>query len=139
MANYAVTVADIEIKSANTRVRVVQCGEAITQGQTVYQSSSDQKYYKADSNDTEAKADVKGIIITKVSSADGYGVLVEMPAKIDLGGTAAVGETYYQSQTAGEFCPDGDVASNDYVTRIGFGEAADTIKLDIDATGIQHA
>lgn len=138
MANYTVVVADIEVKSLASRVRVVQFGEAGTQGKTVYQRATDQKYYLADANDTVEKAQVKGVLLTKVSAADGYGVILES-GEIDLGGTAAVGETYYQSDTAGAISPDADLASGEYVTRVGYGKAADNIVLDIHATGVQHA
>jgi hypothetical protein len=138
MADYAVTVADIEIKSANAKVLVVQCGEAVDQGETVYQSDTDQKFYLADANDGAAKAITKGIALTKCSAANGYAVIIT-GGEIDLGGTAAVGVTYYQSVNPGGIAPVGDLGTGHYVTRIGIGKTAANILLGIEATGIQHA
>jgi hypothetical protein len=69
---------------------------------------------------------------------DGYFIMATS-GPIDLGATLTVGETYYVSDTAGAIMPSADVSSGEYVTALGVATAADTINLDINASGIARA
>lgn len=140
MADIVPVLADIAVKpgSFSARVAVVQFGEAVTQGQPVYQNATTQRYLKADANDTAAKAEAKGICLTKVAADGDYGVIITAGA-IDFGAALAVGQDYVVSTNAGGVAPSTDLGTGDYVTRLGTASAADTLNLDIQATGIQHA
>lgn len=129
MADLTQTAGNVQLMAAGA-VQVVQAGEAVTQGMPVYVTSS--KYYQA--QNTSAKDDVKGIALTP-AAADEYFVLVSS-GKIDLGATLTVGTIYALSDTAGAVRPETDNGSGDYVTLLGVATAADTLELNLIATGI---
>ena len=72
MADLSQTASSVAISGSKAPTKRVQFGEAVTQGMPVY--LSDSKYYKADANDTVAKAAVEGIVLTP-AGIDGYGML----------------------------------------------------------------
>jgi len=117
MANLSQTAANVAIGSVSTRVRVVQAGESITQGMPVYRLSSDSKYYQSDANASAAASDCDGIALTPAAT-DGYFVIVEpgVGAKVNLGATLTVGQTYTVSATKGAICPIADLTTGDYPT-----------------------
>ena len=130
MANLSQTAANIQLMESAATV-VVQAAEAVTQGMPVYLSSA--KYYKA-LNDSSAHADGKGIALTP-AAADEYFVL-QTSGKIDLGATLTVGTIYAVADTAGGIRPETDNGTGDYVTTLGVATAADTLDLNITASGV---
>lgn len=135
MADVLQTAANVHPAGSNARVLLVQVGEAVSQGDVAYLNSSDSKYYRADANDTEAKAEAKGIFVT-AAATDGYAV-IQTSGPIDVGGALTVGVTYLLSTNLGKIRPTADLGSGEYVTRLGVASATDTLNLSIDATGIQ--
>jgi hypothetical protein len=135
MANLTQTAANVATGSAATVITLVQAGEAITQGQPVYQSSTTLKYLQTDANDTAAKADAKGIALTPAAS-DGYFVIVKS-GPINLGATLTVGQLYVVSATKGAIAPIADLGSSDYVTSLGIATTSALLNLDISASGVQ--
>lgn len=123
MADLTQTAANVALGASTTPTRVVQFGVAVTQGNALYLSATDGKYYKADANDGEAKARVAAIALTP-GAQDAYG-LVALPGStpgqslINLGATLAKGEVYAVSAAAGAIAPIGDITSGQYVTVIG--------------------
>jgi len=130
MADLSQTAANVAIGATTVRTRLVQVGEAVTQGQPVYEST-DAKWYKTDA-DVLASAVAGGIVLTPAST-NGY-ALIALPdtvpgrALINLGATLAVGTVYAVSTTAGGIAPIADLASGDYITTIG--TATTTALLD---------
>lgn len=137
MAAISVTPANVAVGSETTTTIIVQAGEAVTQGQPVYRSTSTGKYLKADANDTAAKADVEGIVITPASS-DGWFVLATA-GQVNMGATLTKGTVYVAGSTAGEVVPWADLTTNDYVTILGVASSTALLDLSIVPTGIQKA
>lgn len=134
MANLSQTAANVGVNATTARVQIVQAGEAITQGQPVYLTGG--KYYRADAS-ALASSQATGVALTPAAT-DGYFIMATSGA-IDLGATLTVGETYYVSDTAGAIMPAADVSTGEYVTSLGVASAADTLVLDINASGIARA
>src|SRR5690606_160513 len=63
MANISQTAANVAVGASTTPTRLVQFGEAVTQGQPLYQHT-DGKYYQCDANDGVAKALAAVIALT---------------------------------------------------------------------------
>lgn len=116
MANLTQTAANVGVGASSGRVRMVQAGEAITQGMPVYESAS--KWYQCDAN-VQAASQATAIALTSAST-DGWIVIVEtVNAYVNLGATLAVGETYVVSRTKGAICPIGDLVAGDYPCILG--------------------
>jgi hypothetical protein len=132
MADLSVTAASVAIGASTTPTRVVQYGEAVTQGQPLYRNATDGKRYRCDANDGVAKAAVAEIALTP-GAADAYG-LVALPSStpgqslVNLGATLAVGTVYAVSANVGGIAPIGDITSTQFVSVIGI--ATTTALLD---------
>lgn len=128
MANLSQTAANVAIGSLTTPTRIVTYGESVTQGQPLYKSTSDSKYYRCDANDGAAKAVVAAIALTP-GTTDSPG-LVALPGSqpgaslVNLGATLVVGETYVVSATVGAIAPIGDLTSTQYTSIIGIATTA---------------
>jgi hypothetical protein len=118
MANLSVTAANVAMAGPG-RVRVVQVGEGVTQGQPGYLLTSDSKYYQADANASATTARAVGVFLT-AASTNGYAVFAEGAGlTINLGATLVVGETYCVSATKGAICPIADLTTGDFPCLIG--------------------
>lgn len=125
--------------TANTKFILCMYGATIAAGESVYRDATDSDKAKlADSNVSAAAASVRGIAMTPGVSG-GYGQVATEGSIILVGTTMAVGSTYYVGQTAGSLVPDSDLATNDWVSRVGTAASATQLDLSIKATGIQHA
>jgi hypothetical protein len=138
MADLVQTAANVAPRT-NCGIELVTAGEAITQGQPVYRSSAESKYYLADA-DTETMAEALGIAVTP-ASADGDRFVVARnrsgaDADIELGATLSQGETYVVSSNVGKIAPVGDLTTGDYVTYLGTASSASVLKMRINATGV---
>lgn len=110
-------------------------GETLTAGQGAYLNTSDGKIYKADNNDTAAKATLLGIVLNGASV--NQPVEVQTGAGITIGGTVVVGEIYVVSATAGGIAPEGDLVSTNYVSIVGVGITSAKISMGIKNSGVQ--
>lgn len=137
MANLSQTAANVAAGGNNVAFALVQAGEAVTQGQPVYQSTSTLKYLQTDANDTAAKAVAAGIALTPAAS-DGYFILARS-GPVNLGATLAVGTLYAVSATKGAICPVADLGSSEYVTLLGIATTTALLDLRISVSGIQKA
>ncbi len=131
MANISQTAANVAVGASTTPTRLVQFGEAVTQGQPLYQHT-DGKYYQCDANDGVAKA-LAAVIALTPGAIDGYGI-VALPSStpgrslVNLGATLAVGTAYAVSATKGAIAPLSDIGSGEFVTVLGV--ATTTALLD---------
>lgn len=123
--------------TASTVVRLVKYGATISAGQPLYLDTADNEHKLADANASATTADVKGIAVTPGVDG-GYGYIAVSGSIVLVGTTMAVGETYYAGPTAGQIIPDGDLTTNDRVTRLFTASSATEAKLSIEATGITH-
>ena len=124
--------------TSNTTSRLGVYGATIAAGQPVYLDSSDSKYKLCDNNASSATATIRGLAMTPGVDT-GYGYVATGGSVILVGTTMAVGESYYAGATAGEIIPDADVASGNYISRVGTAASATQMDLAILATGIAHA
>ena len=136
MADITQTAASVAISGSTCPTKRVQFGEAVVQGQPVYLSTVDSKWYKCDANDTLAKAACAGIVLTP-AAISGYGLIATPSVTagislVNLGATLAIGTQYAVSTTLGGVAPLSDIASTQFPTSIGF--ATTTALLDFQVT-----
>lgn len=122
--------------TSNTRFELVNYGATIAAGVPVYIDSADSKHKIADANSSKATAAVVGLSMTPGVDA-GQGIVAKGGSVILVGTTMTVGVNYYAGPTAGEIIPEADLASGDYVTRLGTAATATKLDLSIVPTGIQ--
>lgn len=137
MANLSQTPANVAVGDLAI-VRVVQAGEAVTQGQPVRNDTSIQKWYKCDATSL-ANANASAIALTP-AAADGYFAIIEGEGQlVNLGATLAVGETYVVSATSGLICPIGDLVSGNFATILGSAVSASLLRTIFEAVGVAKA
>ncbi|MFZ9077517.1 MAG: hypothetical protein ACO23H_03215 [Alphaproteobacteria bacterium] len=142
MADLVITPGNVQRYGNSGVYRAVQYGEAINAGEVVYQSATDQKYYKADATDATAPASTTQTAIAVSSgTAEQQGVVARQSAVIDLGaGVMTAGSVYViSSANAGGIAPEQDLATAAYLTILGYAETDDRLVLSINATGIARA
>lgn len=123
MANVSITPANVKIISASLFNGGIG-GEALTQGQAIYQTGG--KFYKSDANDgANNKSAVEGIVLTPCAT-DGTFLYALPGAIVDLGATLTVAEPLFLSATAGAICPLGDLIATDYITFLGIVKTTST-------------
>lgn len=137
MANLTQTAANVALGSQATRTQIVQAGESVTQGMPVYLNTSDSKYYQSDANASATAAGCNGIALTPAST-DGYFVIATpgSGAKVNLGATLTVGQTYTVSATKGAICPIGDLTTGDYPTILGIASTTALLNFNVQAGGV---
>lgn len=138
MAAISQTAANVAVGSSATRVRVVQVGEAVTQGMPLRLETADSKYYKSDANASAAAAVCDGIALTPAST-NGW-VVMALPgaeAQVNIGATLTVGTTYAVSPTAGSIEPLADLTTGSWVTIVGTASTTALLQFVVDNTGIQ--
>ena len=137
MADISKTLANVTIGEEGVQFIVGQAGAAISQGEPVYLSTSDGKYYKTDANDGVAKAEAVGIALIPVAT-NGY-FLIQTAGLINLGATLVTGTSYYVSTTAGGICLESDLASTNFTTFLGIATSTSLLELDITVSGVARA
>lgn len=127
--------------TSDTTTAKVTYGATVAAGQCLYLDTSDNEYKLAISDSgsaTTTTANASAIAMTPGVDG-GYGIIATGGSIILVGTTAAVGEQYMVSNTAGGIAPDADIGAGDYVTQIGVATTTTTLKLNFNATGITHA
>jgi glucose dehydrogenase len=128
---------DVQPSTTASIGKPVTYGATIGFGKVVYLDAADNKYKLAANNSTAAIATAIGIAVTPGVDTGG-GVIQTTGSAVFTGTTFVVGMTYYLG-TAGGCIPEADLATGNYVTRIGTASSSTIIKLSIEATGIVHA
>lgn len=134
MADLTITPANVALAGSGASTQIVQAGEAVTQGEPLYKSAADDKYYLADANASSATADVLGIALTPAAT-DGY-LVMQKSGPINLGATLTANETYVVSATAGGIAPIGDLTTGDYTSIIGVANTTSKLTIDLHKTGV---
>jgi len=135
MADLSVTPADVVKVSGN--VKHGTAGATITQGQAVYQKSTDGEWYLAQADGTAEESGYGVEVgIALIAAADGQPIVVQTSGEITPGVAAAVGIIYCVSETAGGIAPIAEITTDSYVTILGVGDSAN-IDLSIQASGSQ--
>lgn len=137
MADLTITAANVGIGNLAAKVRPVQVGEAVSQGQPAIRNATDGKYYQGDANDADLD-DVAGIFLT-AAGVDGYALLGLPDSDINLGATLTVGVMYYLSETKGGICLYSDLTGGNvaYVTPLGTAISTSLLRFNPQTTGIQ--
>jgi len=133
----ALTLIDVEIRSGDVDLDVVQAGETITNGEAVYRST-DSLYYLADNNTSTVTAEAVGVAVTEADAAEDYFVLLTVGTVMLTSTTLAVGTTYCLGSTPGSIETYAEVTSGgstDYVTVLGVGVSTSELELAVNATG----
>lgn len=133
MADVSITPADVGIKKG-ARITTVRAGAAITHLQPLY-SKDDNTYDLAIANDTEAKANVKYISISKAASGDDV-IVVESGDIVFGGGLTARTSYVLSAAAAGGIAPESDLVAGNWITRLGTAPSTTDLKLSINPTGI---
>jgi len=136
MADLSITAANVSADDDAVSKQEWTAGATITAGQAVYIDSSDSNKAKlAQSDGTEAEAEVKGIAMN--GAASGQPVIIATSGDIDLGATLTVGTIYVLSQTAGGIAPSADLTTGDYVSILGVADAADNLVIAISNSAVE--
>ena len=133
MADLTITAANVKLKNSGPWSSGV-AGEAIAQGEPVYQASG--LLYRADNNDGAVKAAAVGIALMPASTGQTF-IYARPGAQIDIGATLAVTETYIVSANVGKVAPIGDLATGNFLTILGVATAASTLLVQIINTATQ--
>ena len=135
MADLSITASSVVAGSDATVIRVT-AGAAITAGQVVYKDTTDSNKWKlADADSSVSTANVGGIALNGAS--DGQPLSVLTAGTLTINSAATVGTVYVLSGTAGGIAPEADLASSDYVTVLGVGTLATTLKISLNVSGVQ--
>jgi hypothetical protein len=135
MANLSITAANVAMAGPG-RVKVVQVGEAVTQGQPGYLLTTDSKYYQADANASLVASNAVGIFLTPAAT-NGYAVFAEGAGlTLNLGATLVRGKTYCVSATKGAICPIEDLTTGDFPCLIGTANTTSTIVTLFNSVGV---
>lgn len=110
MADITQTPANVK-SGINAITSLVRAGEAITQGQPVYLSTTDGKYYRADANDS-AKYNATAIALTPAATDEYF--LIQTAGQMNLGATLTTGSVYVVSANVGAIAPVADIATGWY-------------------------
>ena len=134
MTNISQTAANVALGASTTPSKIVQVGEAVTQGMPIY-VSTDGKWYQCDANDGVEKA-LAGAIAISPAATDGY-VVAALPSKtpgqslVNLGATLAVGEVYEVSATKGAIAPVADISSTQFVSILGIAKTTSLLDFQV--------
>lgn len=134
---------DISVTAANVKwiggVRPIRGtgGASVTRGQAAYLNTTTGKYGLGDA-DTDAASEYAGQFLT--DGFDGGDVLIAPPgAIINWGATLTAGTIYTLSTTAGGVCPEGDLATGDYVVVLAIGAGTANAKIIGEKGDAVHA
>lgn len=141
MPAIVVDLDNVAIGSSATKTIIVQFGETVTQGQPIYRSTSDSKYYRSDANVAAGAA--SGIAMTR-GAANGFG-LMALPGNasnqslINFGVTLAIGQVYCVGAAVGTVVPYSDLIAGDFVTILGVARTTALLDLVIFVSAVQRA
>lgn len=119
--------------------RTVQYGEAITAGQAVYESTTDQKFYKADATDPLKPATTTQLAIAVTTgSVDQQGVVARANAQLDFGANVLTpAEVYVVSSAApGGIAPVADLAIGSDLSIIGYALNDQVLNFSMNVTNV---
>jgi hypothetical protein len=141
MADLTITPADVTPNTATSGYTPVKAtgvaGETITAGQSVYLNSTDNKIYKADANDTAAKAAAIGVALHGATA--NQPITYQTSGALNFGTILAAGKYYVVSATPGGIAPVADLTTGWYSTQVVWAYSTSVGVVDPLSTGIQVA
>lgn len=139
MADLSITAASVVKGSGATVNNLKLAGETITAGMSVYLKSTDDRWYKAQSDGTAEEAGSGGLAVALNGASAGQPLFVQTAGTITIGATVAVGTVYVVSAAYGGICPVADLVSTRYLSILGYASAAGTLTINTNATGVALA
>lgn len=134
MTDLSITANNVSPASSAIKETLIAL-EAITAGQVVYKDPTTGKAGLADNNSaTAAVREPYGVALNGAQA--NQPVTVQTGGRLNIGATVAAGESYFLSDTAGAICPEGDLASGEYTSLIGFGVSTTQIDVNIQKSGV---
>ena len=134
MTDIVVAAGALQQAAAGVQSANYTAGEALTLGQPFYKNT-DGKVYKADNNQTAAKAAVEGIAVHSCGMDET--VRGHKKGGLDLGAALVVGTIYVLSAAGGGICPAADLAITNFTSIIGVATATDLLEVNIFNSGAQ--
>ncbi len=133
MADLTITAANV-IAADGYGYRDMVAGEAVTRGAPVYEKAADGKAWLASCESTSAIAAAIGICLNDAAASQ--------PVRVMTSGTLAFGAiltagTTYCVSASGKICPQVDLATSDFVTRLGIATSTGNLVLSVYATGVE--
>jgi len=132
----AVTITGVRATSS-TQTQLLLFGETISAGQLVYVDAVTQECQLCDADISQAAATVRGIALTPGIDG-GYGIIAISGRLVLVGATMVVTDSYYVGDAPGALAPDADLATGDWIARVGRAVTATELQLDISWYGLQH-
>jgi len=134
MADLVIVSANVGMTTTAPSTKTVTYGETVTEGQAVYLKAADGLYWLTVVTAAES-AQIAGIAMTP--GAAGEKGTIATKGDFECGAATTLGEIYVLGGAAGAIAPVADLASLDYVTIVGFGQAATNVMLlDFTITGM---
>lgn len=135
MADLTITAANV-LAASDKRVDRGIAGATLTAGMPLYKDANDGNKLKiADADASVLTAAVVGIALH--AALAGQPIEYQTEGTIAIGATVAVGTLYVLSDAVGLICPAADLASTHWVTLIGIAVTTTSIRLNLDASGVQ--
>lgn len=137
-ADLSVTAANVK-QGSDASVRQGVAGEALTQGQYVYQDATTRKWLKADADAVSAAArGANGLAVTLNAASTDQPITVQVGGLLTPGATLTAGVAYYLSGTAGGICPLADVGTGEYVVLLGLARSTSVLDFAPRYTGVAN-
>jgi len=137
MADVSFTATAIK-PGTNAVTQLGQLGEAsITQGMALYQSATNNKWYKGDCTDA-AKDAVSGFALG-AGGADQW-IAIQTGGDMTCDGltlSQTTSESVYVLSESGAIAPSDDLAADDYVTVVGVALSTTSLRIGFIVSGVQ--
>ena len=137
MADITITASGF-IPGANAKLKQYIAGETVTQGQTLYLKSSDNRLYKADADLSAEAALVVGLAANGASAGQPVDYVYE-DDDLTVGATLTMANVYVASGNAGGIAPFADFANGDYLTVLLVPKSTTKAVLKLTAAGVVAA
>jgi len=144
MADISITAANV-LKGSSASVMDGTSGDTITAGHAVYVNTNDSnKIYRADADGTSPSASPAGIALHAALAGQPIRYVTEDPA-FTFGGTVAIGDTIFLSDTPGGLTLAGaqlaspELESGDTIVVMGVAVTTTTVNLRIVIGGTRTA
>ena len=135
MADLTITAANI-IPVAGYSAKTLNSAAAITQGQAIYETSSN-TWALADA-DAASTATTPAVAITEATAAN-QPVVGMTAGDLGFGAILTVNEIYVVAETAGAIQPIGDLLSGDFLGIIGVATTTSNLHLHPYSSGVAKA
>jgi len=132
----AVTITEVQ-PTASTQTQLLPFGATIAVGKLVYVDTVTKNCKLCDCDVSQAATSVRGIAMTSEVNG-GYGI-VAFAGRVKLAGaTMVVTDSYYVGDAPGALVPDADLATGDWIAKVGRAVTSTELELDISWYGLQH-